>query len=430
MDYTEKMKNSLAIREARRLFRWVVAIRLVVGVLFFLALGLSSPIRPDWSSDGSFPRSMRALPMLLVTVLAFTPWLEKLLGRRGLAVLLTLDVLSVSAQAVPLFFYHHGLEAGLVGLEGVWSQRWAEALLAEPLSWLLIPLVLMAWAYGRRGALWGSTLAMVLHLGSGVWVMQSDSWGRGLVIEELVRISMIYAVPLVVSTLAQREHRQVRALEASHARLRRYATTIEQLAVSRERNRLARDLHDTLAHSLAALTVHLEALRTLQAHDPAEAHEAADKALDLARQGLAESRQAIQALRVDPLATLGLTGALRSLLQDFQSRTGVSAEFRVAGREPDLTDEEAQSLFRIAEEALTNVERHASARQVNVRLSFGAQRIDLMVRDDGTGFDLEAVAADRYGLMGMQERAAMIEATLEVNSTSGGGTEVWCSLER
>jgi len=424
------MQDKLAIREAHRLFRWSVAIRLVVTALFLLMLALRSPAGINWTPEGRPVPPVRIAPMLLVTVLAFTPWLERILGRYALAVLLVLDVFGVSAQAVPLFFYHQELGGELHILEGTFSPQWTEALLAEPLSWLLIPLVLSAWAYGRRGALLASTWAVLLHLGSGLLVLRGGLLSRGFWIEELVRISIIYAVPLVVSTLAQREHRQVRELEASHARLRRYAATIEQLAVSRERNRLARDLHDTLAHSLAALTVHLEALRTLQTHDPAEAHEAADKALDLARQGLAESRQAIQALRADPLATLGLTGAVRSLLQDFQSRTGVSAEFRVAGREPDLTNEEVQALFRIAEEALTNVERHASARYVNVRLSFGTQRIDLMIRDDGTGFDPKAVDADRYGLLGMQERAAMIEATLEVNSTAGGGTEVWCSLER
>jgi len=424
------MEDKLAIREAHRLFRCSVAIRLVITALFLLMLALRSPAGIDWTPDGRPLPPVRIAPMLLVTVLAFTPWLERILGRYALAVLLALDVFGVSAQAVPLFFYHRELGGELLILEGVFSTQWTEALLAEPLSWLLIPLVLSAWAYGRRGALWTSTWAVVLHLGSGLLVLRGCLLSRGFWIEELVRISIIYAVPLVVSTLAQREHRQVRELEASHARLRRYAATIEQLAVSRERNRLARDLHDTLAHSLAALTVHLEALRTLQAHDPAEAQEAADKGLVLARQGLAESRQAIQALRVDPLATLGLTGAVRSLLQDFQSRTGVSAEFRVAGREPDLTNEEAQALYRIAEEALTNVERHASAQQVNVRLSFGVERIDLMVRDDGTGFDPDAVDIDRYGLLGMQERAAMIEARLEVSSTAGGGTEVWCSLER
>jgi len=424
------MQDKLAIREAHRLFRWSVAIRLIVTALFLLMLGLRSPVGIEWPPEGRPIPNVRIAPMLLVTVLAFTPWLERILGRYALALLLALDVFGVSAQVVPLFFYHQELGGELLILKGVFSPQWTEALLAEPLSWLLIPLVLSAWAYGKRGALLASTWAVLLHLGSGLLVLRGNLLSRGFWIEELVRIAIIYAVPLVVSTLAQREHRQVRELEASHARLRRYAATVEQLAISRERNRLARDLHDTLAHSLAALTVHMEALRTLQAHDPAAAQEAVDKGLALARQGLEESRQAIQALRADPLATLGLTGAVRTLLQDFQARTGVSTEFRVAGREPDLTNEEAQALYRIAEEALTNVERHALARQVNMRLSFGAERIDLMVRDDGTGFDPEAVDADRYGLLGMQERAAMIEARLEVNSTAGGGTEVWCSLER
>ena len=424
------MKDKLAIREAHRLFRWSVVIRLIVSALFLLVLVLRSPAGVDWNPEGRPLPPVRIAPMLLVTVLALTPWLERILGRYALAVLLALDVFGVSAQAVPLFFYRQELGGELQILEGVLSLQWTEALLVEPLSWLLIPLVLSAWAYGRRGSLWASTWAVALHLGSGLLVLQGCSLSRGFWIEELVRIAIIYAVPLVISTLAQREHRQVRELEASHARLRRYAATIEQLAVSRERNRLARDLHDTLAHSLAALTVHLEALRTLQAHDPLAAPEAANKALDLARQGLTESRQAIQALRADPLATLGLTGAVRSLLQDYQSRTGVSAEFRVAGREPDLTNEEVQALFRIAEEALTNVERHASARNVNVRLSFGSEKIDLVIRDDGTGFDPSSVDADHYGLLGMQERAAIVGATLEVNSTAGGGTEVWCSLER
>ena len=96
----------------------------------------------------------------------------------------------------------------------------------------------------------------------------------------------------------------------------------------------------------------------------------------------------------------------------------------MAGKELDLTDEEAQTLFRIAEEALTNVERHAAARQVAVRLAFGNDRIDLVIRDDGVGFDPAAVDPDRYGLTGIRERAAMIGATLKVNSRPGRGAKV------
>ncbi len=205
---------------------------------------------------------------------------------------------------------------------------------------------------------------------------------------------------------------------------------MEQLAVSRERNRLARDLHDTLAHSLAAIAVQLEALRTLLAHDAGAAEGTVDDLLHLARSGLDDSRQAIQALRTDRLETLGLVGAVRDMLQPFQARTGIQADLSVAGQEPDLTGEEAQALFRIAEEALTNVELHAAAQKVAVRLAFGGDRIDLEIRDDGVGFDPAAVDPDRYGLTGMQERAAMIGATLEVNSRPAGGTQVWCTLPR
>jgi signal transduction histidine kinase len=219
-------------------------------------------------------------------------------------------------------------------------------------------------------------------------------------------------------------------LEAAHQRLRRHAATVEQLAVSRERNRLARDLHDTLAHSLSALTVQLEALRTLVTNDPGSVQEAVDELSALARRGLEESRQAIQALRTDRVETLGLANALQDTLLAFQARTGVQANLSVAGEESDLTAEETQVLFRIAEEALTNVERHASAQQVAVRLARGTDRVDLVIRDDGIGFDPARVDPDRYGLTGMQERAAMIDATLEVNSHSNGGTEVWCSLKR
>jgi signal transduction histidine kinase len=202
------------------------------------------------------------------------------------------------------------------------------------------------------------------------------------------------------------------------------------LAISRERNRLARELHDTLAHSLSALTIQLEALRTLLSNDPAAAEEAVDELTALARRGLEESRQAIQALRSDPVETLGLESALRDELQALRARTGIQGNLILAGEESDLTVQEAQALFRIAEEALSNVERHAAAQQVTVRLARGTDRTDLLIRDDGAGFDPVTVGLEHYGLTGMRERAEMIGASLKVDSQPGGGTEVWCSLQR
>jgi signal transduction histidine kinase len=276
----------------------------------------------------------------------------------------------------------------------------------------------------------GSSWAAFLHLSIGLGATSQAAYPRLFFAQALMRIALLYLVPFIVSVLAERERQQHSELEAAHERLRRHAATVEQLAISRERNRLARDLHDTLAHSLSALTVQLQALRTLWANDPEAAGESVDQLSVLAHRGLEDSRRAIQALRSGPVETLGLDGALRDTLQAFQARTGVQIRLSIAGGESDLTAEEAQALFRIAEEALSNVERHASARQVTLRLARGVDRIDLVIHDDGVGFDPAIVDVDHYGLTGMRERAAMIGASLEVSSHPGGGSEIWCTLKR
>ncbi|MBN1135153.1 MAG: sensor histidine kinase [Anaerolineae bacterium] len=417
------MDQSSARRDALRIFRLVLAVKLAFfGLTFLTILGLGGPAR--------LGLLLRAGPTLLLAMLVLPPWLERALGRRFLAAGLGLDVLIESLESASAFFDLQGLWMSHLNLPSQMTQHLAEGSLVEPFFFLLIPLVLLAWGYGRRGALWGSTWATALHLGIGLWGLQQDILARRFFLGAFLRIVLLYAVPLMVSILAQRERRQHAELEAAYKRLHRHAATVEQLAVSRERNRLARDLHDTLAHSLAAIAVQLEALRTLLVHDAEAAEGTVDDLLHLARSGLDDSRKAIQALRTDRLETLGLVGAVRDMLQPFQARTGIQANLSVAGQEPDLTGEEAQALFRIAEEALTNVELHAAAQKAAIRLAFGSDRIDLEIQDDGVGFDLGAVDPDRYGLTGMQERAAMIGATLEVSSRPDGGTRVRCTLPR
>jgi signal transduction histidine kinase len=421
------MDQSLARREALRIFRIVLIVQLAfLGLSFVAALGLRG--------RAGIALLLRATPTLLLALLFLPPWLERVLGRYFLAVGLSLHVLIASLETAYLF-----VERPLSGLVGLGlppevAQQLAMAPTIEPFFFLLIPLVLLAWGYGRRGALLGSTWAAFLHLAVGVWVVSLSGYRPLFFAQALARIALLYLVPLIVSVLAVRERRQHAQVQAAHQRLRRHAATVEQLAVSRERNRLARDLHDTLAHTLSALTVQLEALRTLLANDPAAtqgaAREAVEDLVGQARRGLDESRKAIQALRTDRVDTVGLVGALRDMLQSFQARTGVQARLSVAGQSPDLTTTEAQTLFRIAEEALTNVERHAAAQQVEVRLACGSDRLDLVIRDDGVGFDPAVIDASRYGLTGMQERAGIIGATLEVDSHPGGGTELWCTLKR
>ena len=417
------MDQSLARREALRIFRLVLIVQLAFLALSFLAL-------PRLGADARVGVVMRAIPTLILALLFLPPWLEKFLGRSFLAVGLGLSVLFSSLETAYLFADWSVSTLAHLALPLELIEPLAAAPPVEPFFFLLIPLVLLAWGYGRKGALLGSTWAAVLHVAISLWLLPEGGLSSFSFAQTLMRISLLYLVPLIVSVLAERERQQHARLEKAHQRLRRHAAAMEQLAVSRERNRMARDLHDTLAHSLSALTVQLEALRTLMTNDPDAARTAVDDIAELARRGLEESRKAIEALRTGPVETLGLTGALHEEIQALQTRTGVQASLSTAGEESLLTPEEAHALYRIAEEALSNVERHANAQQVDLRLDCGADRIDLVIRDDGTGFDLATVDLERYGLTGMRERAAMIGASVEVNSRPGGGTEVWCVLER
>jgi signal transduction histidine kinase len=415
--------DALARRDALRIFRLVLIVQLVLMALSFWAvIGILGSARMG--------PLMRALPTLVLALLFLPPWLEGVLGRYHLAVGLGLDVLFSSLEAVYFFGERSLSMLASLGLPPEIIQYLEVLPPIEPFFFLLIPLVLLAWGYGRRGALLGSTWAAGLYLSIGVLIATPVTGLAAFLFQALSRIVLLYLVPLIVSVLAERERTQLSQLELAHQRLRRHATTVEQLAISRERNRMARDLHDTLAHSLSALIVQLEALRALLANDPVRAEEMVDDLSVLARRGLEESRQAIQALRRDPVEVLGLEGALRDMLQSLQIRSGIQATLSVAGEAQDLTAEENRTLYLVAEEALTNVERHASAGNVIARLGFGLDRVDLVIEDDGTGFDPHTVGVDRYGLTGMVERANMIGATLEVDSQPGKGTRVWCLLPR
>lgn len=418
------MDQALARRDATRVFRLL----LVIQLLFLAVSGFVAAIfLPQFPASGIL---LMAAPVLLMSLLFLPPWLEKPLGRYFLAVGLGLEVLFTSietasrARGLPITVLQQA------GVPAAFSQVLAMVPTVEPFLFVIIPLVLLAWGYGRAGALLGSTWAALLYLYLGIWTWPQGEHPAIVFAPILMRIALLYLLPLLVSILAERQRQQHAELEAAHQRLRRHAATVEQLAVSRERNRMARDLHDTLAHSLSALAVHLEALRTLVQHDPAAAQVALDEAAELAHHGLQESRRAILALRSDPVEELGLTGAVRDSLRLLQERTGIQADLRVAGQARDLTGEEMEMLFRIADEALANVERHSGARHVHVHLEYAYDSTELTVADDGQGFDPDAVDPDRYGLAGMRERAGMIGATLVIASNPAGGTQVRCTLKR
>jgi signal transduction histidine kinase len=231
-------------------------------------------------------------------------------------------------------------------------------------------------------------------------------------------------VGYMVVRLIRTQRAQQSALAQANSQLARYASTLEQLATSRERNRLARELHDTLAHSLSAVAVQLEAVKTLWDSNPDEARNLLEHSQAVTRSGLAETRRALQALRATPLDDLGLVVALRSLAESYAARAGFEIRLDLPVTEMILAPEIEQGIYRIVQEGLENASIHSQARHVDVSLQQIQDRILLVIQDDGIGFFASDVDQNRFGLQGIRERTAMLGGSLEVDSQPGKGTRL------
>jgi signal transduction histidine kinase len=212
------------------------------------------------------------------------------------------------------------------------------------------------------------------------------------------------------------------ALAIENARLREQA---EKAAAFAERNRLARELHDSVTQSVYSVTLYAEAAaRLLQSGKTADAAEHLRELGTTAREALREMRLLIFELSPPALETGSLADALQSRLDAVEARGGVSVTFRVEGVEK-LAPLVRQELYQIAQEALNNALKHSRAQSVRVQLRFGEAETGLEISDDGVGFSLEqAQKCGGLGLRGMRERVQRISGTLEVDSTPGNGTKI------
>lgn len=229
----------------------------------------------------------------------------------------------------------------------------------------------------------------------------------------------------------QRERDGLRTLNAELDRrvgerteqIRRLALESRDTAVVRERLRLARALHDTLAHSMMAMLTEIRLLKRLASTRPHELPEELVRAEQAAREGLDEARHAIDQLRSNPVRQVGLGAALTELVRGLSERSGIETGCDIDPALAALATESAETVFRMAEEMLRNIERHAGARHAHVllRQQRDAQaRLD--VSDDGGGFDPQAIGPGHYGLVGLHEQAEAIGGRLEIASAPGQGT--------
>jgi two-component system sensor histidine kinase UhpB len=172
------------------------------------------------------------------------------------------------------------------------------------------------------------------------------------------------------------------------------------------------------------VSVQLEAADALWDGNAPAARRMLDHALASTRSGLTEARRALHALRASPLDDLGLPRAVTSLAESVAARANLTLDLDVESGLVKLAPEVEQCVYRVAQEGLTNVARHAEAKAVRVALAEDAGRVALTVADDGRGFDVAGVNGAHYGLRGLRERAEMVGATLEVDSAARRGTVI------
>jgi two-component system NarL family sensor kinase len=212
-------------------------------------------------------------------------------------------------------------------------------------------------------------------------------------------------------------------------RARLYARSVELGAIE-ERTRLARELHDTVAQGLTATALQLESADALleAGHDTdlrdERVHDAIRRALELTRATLDEVRRSVMDLRAAPLEGQSLAQALRALAKQEPFLHGVRLRVSITGANHPLPQQLESGVYRIVQEAITNIARHAQAQHASVRLVITSQQVRCVIRDDGRGFDPSHPTAERFGLIGINERARLLGGTLRIQSSPGAGAVV------
>ncbi|OQA46273.1 MAG: Sensor histidine kinase DesK [Chloroflexi bacterium ADurb.Bin325] len=232
----------------------------------------------------------------------------------------------------------------------------------------------------------------------------------------------------------QQMHQLLDQLAESHRQLQDYAGRVAELAAAAERNRLARDIHDSLGHYLTAISIQLEKAQAYRGRNPAEADRAIRDAQETARAALQDVRQSVSTLR-----DAGDRFSLRQSLAGLVGRMAggpLEITWRIEGDETDYAGPVLTVLYRVAQEGLTNAQKHAQARHAALDVQLGETEARLRLHDDGIGFDpaglFERAAAEHqgYGLLGLQERLEMVRGQMHINSDRRTGTEITVTVPK
>lgn len=308
----------------------------------------------------------------------------------------------------------------------------------SPFLYLLVPFLATLY-FGDLVGSWLAALAWIVYLVK--HTLQHHNWYlESAEIQYCVVFSLGLVFALTMARVVVRE-RASRArtehllaeLEISHRQLQTYAEQVEELAATKERNRLARDIHDSLGHYLTVINVQLEKALAFRMKRPQEADQAVSAAKGLASEALQDVRRSVSALRAsENFSAQAAIGALINGMQNSQ----FTIDWQVEGSEEGFAGDGLMALYRAAQEGLTNIQKHARASQASVKLRFDVQEAVLHVSDNGRGFDLallRQLAPGReghYGLQGVQERMELAGGRLQIESAKSEGTHLLASVPK
>lgn len=393
-----------------RIFRYFTG----VAAVYFLILWGYGAAASEQSLSLQAQSLLNLVANLALYIYLSVPWLERTL--KSLYLPLALIVYTGAVMFSNMIYIVDPTENLFTLLQRGW--------MLVPI--LLVPLVIIAWQYSLAAVILFTIFTNGIELAILYSVVRRLDFSTLPVLGLPLILAFAYGtVGFIVVQLMKTQRSQKRKLILANIRLGQQANTLESLAISRERNRLARELHDILAHTLSGMAVNLEAIKVMLPPDADEISGMLDHSLNAARLGLDETRRALQDLRARPLEDLGLDLALRALARTFEERESINTQLQISPQLPVLPPDVEQTIYRITQETLANISKHANASQVWLKLESTASRIELTIKDDGAGFNpKEKLSNDRFGIKGMRERAAVVGGLLSVQSQPGAGTTV------
>lgn len=297
---------------------------------------------------------------------------------------------------------------------------------------LLIPFAIFALfgsSYGLSGQAW--VLYIIGRTRSVYGDNPSFERAPDLIFFIVMGMTFIFIISMAYLTRQEKNSRQqteqlLRDLETSHRQLQNYAERVAELATTEERNRLAREIHDSLGHYMTVINVQLEKAMAFRERDAAEADRSVENAKHLASEALKDIRRSVSTLR-DASDSFSLSQALTNLVNNLET-SRFAIDLKIEGDETDYAHQSLLTLYRAAQEGLTNIQKHAQASQVTIHIQLESQAATLCIADNGQGFDPQILAkqknGENYGLRGVKERLELIHGSFKLDSAPNGGTKL------